>query len=478
MGLWKSLFGSGFSVGDLLGGYSPDSARYRRAQEQLDLQKGKNSLEQQALALQEQRQWANMWGDPNASQEPTANAIPATHRGMDISASSATRTAEPDAIQTALAGLKADGVIGSQAPVAMRVLQPAQTGGSTLPAPVAAGAGRNNPFIKADGSVASYQDMMANPMLVRMMNSPNKDVRDRVKDWLQEARAGRPEYTQMGDNIVNKNDPRDRQFNPNIPEGAQPVYNEAGALTGYQTLQGYIKLTEDKAAATARGSARFNPVQVQGPNGEIYTTTQEDFSDRFGQGRGGVTGQNAGIVQQREAATRAATQRQADIQRALTPIGIVRDTSTQMRDIWGKEFKGKMSQVTGYIPDMLSASNQRYGALGQQMKPLVGGLLGLTAQQLDTDKGMAQLQAYIPLPTDSDQTAEAKFNRLEALANARERSIKQQYAAAAPQGGAAPERRVAPVPGYNPPQRGRSTSNISPTEAAALLAERRRRRGQ
>jgi hypothetical protein len=72
-------------------------------------------------------------------------------------------------------------------------------------------------------------------------------------------------------------DPRTMQptaYNPNIPDGATPLFDASGNVAKVQPIQGAQGVMQGNAAATAAGGAQFKPVQVFNPE-----TNQMEYSN-------------------------------------------------------------------------------------------------------------------------------------------------------------------------------------------------------
>ena len=62
-----------------------------------------------------------------------------------------------------------------------------------------------------------------------------------------------------------------KDYNPNLPEGSEPMYDRKGNVVGIRTMDGVVQSIGDLAAAKAGGAAKYNLTQVMGPDGDMHS---------------------------------------------------------------------------------------------------------------------------------------------------------------------------------------------------------------
>lgn len=135
----------------------------------------------------------------------------------------------------------------------------------------------------------------------------------------------------------------------------------------------------------------------------------------------------------------------AEVRTDATGLTNLRSALDAQEAEYRKSYQGDKSWpvMGGLMPDMLSAKNQNYNAMGRQMRPFVTKALAMQAKQMDTPAELRNIDAYIPSSGDFDKTAETKFARVRQMlgnAEATNRKIlsgQQQGAAHSPQEAAA-----------------------------------------
>lgn len=130
------------------------------------------------------------------------------------------------------------------------------------------------------------------------------------------------------------------------------------------------------------------------------------------------------------------TNKRGELQDSLSAL----DQFESDLDLIGQKFKDDfkdqgLGTVREILPEWANTTNQDYNATSRRLLPLVAKALGFTSKQMDTPAEIKRLEAYVPLASDGDETAQHKLDALRGMLVRQRKNISSQLQ----QGGPSPQ---------------------------------------